>query len=340
MIIRTGELEDKRFEQGLKFILSHFEHQKWVWPRTISTTLTSNRQVIVHDERYALAKFKQSNLIDCRISAYPSAHTGHDFFLFIDLDLDNFDAFGSWSSKQLLDIALNSTLNKIKQKLGQNIIPTVLWTGNGYHIYFPIEQLRVPLESDTMFCKLSEEPSKKFLKFAATYFTNGKSDPNNNPTFNSCMLRIPGSFNSKCLNSNKSIEDSSVYIKHKWDGYKPSITKSMLVDFYAYLTDYKIKKLNKQIEFTAISKQRRRRHNTINNITISEFENLLQTPIQNYRKYTIKYIIAPYLITIKGLDYNQSFEIINNWLYDKCNELKRLNPRNFNHIIKNALDCR
>ncbi|HEU4469176.1 MAG TPA: hypothetical protein VFR61_09110 [Nitrososphaeraceae archaeon] len=40
--------------------------------------------------------------------------------------------------------------------------------------------------------------SKKFLRFAANYLSNGNSDPNNNPSLKSCLLRIPGSVNSKC----------------------------------------------------------------------------------------------------------------------------------------------
>lgn len=48
--------------------------------------------------------------------------------------------------------------------------------------------------------------------------------------------------------------------------------------------------------------------------------------------------VAPYLITTRGLDYNQSFDIINYWLYNKCDKIERLNPSNFNHIIKEALN--
>ena len=56
--IKVGEFEDKRFEEGFRFILSHFEHQIQIWPRTISTQLTNRAQITVYDERHALAKFK------------------------------------------------------------------------------------------------------------------------------------------------------------------------------------------------------------------------------------------------------------------------------------------
>ena len=150
--------------------------------------LTDKTQITVYDERYALAKFKQSNLVDCRISGYPLyteykevvRHT--PAFLFIDLDLDNFVPFGSWSSKRLLDMALQNTLRKIKQTFGKNVEPTVLWTGNGYHIYLPIQPLPIPLESDTMFSMFSS-PSQSFIRFLEWYLSDGKCDPVHNPTF-------------------------------------------------------------------------------------------------------------------------------------------------------------
>jgi Primase X len=67
-------------------------------------------------------------------------------------------------------------------------------------------------------------------------------------------------------------------------------------------------------------------------------EKLLQIPINDHRKFAIRIIIAPYLITARGLDYNQSFKIIKDWLYDKCDKVERLNPHNFNHMIKEALN--
>jgi len=65
---------------------------------------------------------------------------------------------------------------------------------------------------------------------------------------------------------------------------------------------------------------------------------LLRKSINDHRKSAIRIIIAPYLITTRGLDYNQSFEIIKDWVYDKCDKVERLNPRNFNHIMKEALN--
>src|SRR5215831_4824215 len=58
-------------ESGLDFILSHLE--KPYFPRRISTYLTEKNgpwQVLVNSRDEALAKFKESDLLNCRISAY------------------------------------------------------------------------------------------------------------------------------------------------------------------------------------------------------------------------------------------------------------------------------
>jgi hypothetical protein len=70
----------------------------------------------------------------------------------------------------------------------------VLWTGNGFHIYQPIDAL---ILEEFMQFEEFENPSLKFIRFAEFSLTSGKSDPSHNPSFNSCMIRIPGSYNSK-----------------------------------------------------------------------------------------------------------------------------------------------
>jgi hypothetical protein len=56
-------------EDGLDFILGHF--QDCLFPRTISTKTTEGRQVPVYNKEEALARFKQADYLDCKISAYP-----------------------------------------------------------------------------------------------------------------------------------------------------------------------------------------------------------------------------------------------------------------------------
>jgi hypothetical protein len=56
-------------------------------------------------------------------------------FLVVDLDLKDFTG-ETKKGQAVLDGVLNKTLQKIKETIGGN--PTVLWTGNGYHLYLPV----------------------------------------------------------------------------------------------------------------------------------------------------------------------------------------------------------
>ncbi len=81
-------------EQGFDFILNHFEEP--IWPRTIFTP--KEKQVLVYNKEEALSRFKQANLLDCRINAY-RAYTEFGGinrqapnFIFIDLDPSRFNS--------------------------------------------------------------------------------------------------------------------------------------------------------------------------------------------------------------------------------------------------------
>jgi hypothetical protein len=91
-------------EKGLEFILSHLG--KPDWPRTISTKLTEDRQFTVHSRLEALSYFKDSNYLDCRISAYNLDSRTVDFIM-IDMDRSNF------KSKQELNTVKTRALSKI-----------------------------------------------------------------------------------------------------------------------------------------------------------------------------------------------------------------------------------
>lgn len=92
---------ERQVAKGLEFILSHLS--KPYWPRTISTKLTEGRQFTVHSKLEALSYFKDSNYLDCRISAYNSESKTVDFIM-IDMDKSNF------KSKQELDKVKTKTL--------------------------------------------------------------------------------------------------------------------------------------------------------------------------------------------------------------------------------------
>jgi hypothetical protein len=157
--------------EGLDFILGHF--QELIWPRTISTQTTEGRQVLAYNKEEVLAWFEAANFLDCRINGY------HDYtewnginrqapnFIFIDPDLSRFNCM------ETVDRVVEKTLKNMKDKL-KGAYPTVIWTGNGYHIYLPLEAFM--LESVSVFASF-ENPSMKFLRFAEPYLTNNKADP-------------------------------------------------------------------------------------------------------------------------------------------------------------------
>jgi hypothetical protein len=135
----------------------------------------------------------------------------------------------------------------------------------------------VILEQESKFARF-DQPSQTFLKFAAQFLSNHKSDSNNNPAFRSCLLRIPGSYNSKYIEQSKEVK-----IIHRWDGLRPKINP-LLYHFYIYLADKKIKEINNM---------RKTQTETFRGNTIPWIEQLLETPIDDYRKNAVSLILAP-----------------------------------------------
>ena len=123
------------------------------------------KQVVIYDKKEALERFRKAMLLDSRINAYPSytewigLNRQAPNFLFIDLDRCRF------KSIEALNRALKKTLKSIKENFGDNISPTVLWTGNGYHIYLPVTGIILELES---IFEGFEEPSRRFIQLGRT----------------------------------------------------------------------------------------------------------------------------------------------------------------------------
>lgn len=301
----------------LDFILNHFEEP--LFPRTISTKTTEGRQLIANNRNEALARFKQANFIDARINSFPYyiEHRGRNIqksnFIFIDLDKNRFN------SKSSLTRALNETLQKIKEKL--NGFPTVLFTGNGYHIYQPLDGIVLEQYDDF---NGFPDVSQQFLRFASKYLTNGKSDPNNYPSLRSCLLRVPGSINSKCPRT-------QVKIIQRWNGFRPHI-KLMMGGFHAYLMSMRLKKTKRVPLHEAIASGNCEQSAR----SIRWIEILLETPIEDYRKNTIALILAPYLISIKKMTHEDAYLQINHWL-NKCNSLRRLDSP-FDYKVRYSLN--
>jgi hypothetical protein len=195
------------------------------------------RKVMTKDIGYqveALGYFKRSDYKDCRINAYPPYTEYHGInrtpvsFLMCDLDLKDFGRKNvSKKAELFLEKKLNMTLEKIKV-VGGN--PTVLWTGNGYHIYQPVAGFILEeYETFYEFTKyLDKDLTSLFIQFAEEYFTDYAADRLHNPTVKSCLLRIPGSLNSKCIPNKE--QDDEVKITQKWDGKRPHIRPSAILE--------------------------------------------------------------------------------------------------------------
>jgi hypothetical protein len=316
-------------EDGLDFILSHFEEP--IWPRTVYTK-TLGIQIPVYSRQEAIARFNQSNYLDCRINAYPNYTEWQGInrqspnFIFIDLDRSNFKIEKKYKT------AIDQTLKNIKEILGGN--PTVLFTGNGVHIYLPMQDFL--FEQEEIFSKF-DQPSKAFLRFAEQRLTNNKSDSSHNPSFKSCLIRIPLSYNSKRVEKNNGVADSSTQVQviQKWDGYRPMINP-LLYEFYIWIAGKKISEINQLQKQTMMKKKAKKYNNT--NIIINWIERLLHTPIADHRKFVSHWILSRYLINVKHINPDQAYAIMKGWSL-RCNEISPLSPcfREFDNKIRNDI---
>src|SRR5829696_7622304 len=313
-------------ENGLDFILLHLEEPLFL--RKISTHKSNNKQFLVRSKQEIINAFADSDFVDCKINAYSylTDYKGiqryKPNFIFIDLDKNNF------KSERSFKLALSTTLQNIKDKLlDSNAYPTVLETGGGYHIYQPV-YFPTALENVIQFNGF-DRPSEQFLRFAKNYLSNGKADKQNNPSFKSCLLRIPGSINSKY--------NRQVKIVQKYNGVRPPIPREFIEEFRTFLIQKKIDQDIKNKRQKLLNKKSNN-NNIHDHKYYSWIENLIQTPIEDFRKLVINIILSPYLINVKQLSFEESYTLIRNWL-DKCNSLQKLdNYSNFvNYRIHYAL---
>ena len=163
--------------EGLDYILSHFEEP--LFPRTISTKKTKNKQVVVNSREETIRHFGNSSFEDCRVSAFSQHEIKNKIPNLIFIDLDD-------------KSALNGTLQFIGMKFGG--IPTVLSTGNGYGIIQPIKM--TSWNDVTYPDKTSADLTTLFLQYTEHYFSCGTYDTAHHPSLKSCLIRIPNSINS------------------------------------------------------------------------------------------------------------------------------------------------
>src|SRR5215208_1622835 len=114
------------------------------------------------------------------------------------------------------------------------------------------------------------------------------------------MLRIPGSINSK--------NDQTVKIIQKSDGLRPAINY-LLAGFSRHIINEKyieLKKAKKSNHQSPVPAEQ--------NSRVGWIERLLQTPLSDYRKYSIWRILSPYLLNIRKIPEEEVTDIIRDWL--------------------------
>ena len=119
----------------------------------------------------------------------------------------------------------------------------------------------------------------------------------------------------------------------EWNGVRAPITREFIEDFRTYLEQ---KVTDQEHEQENNNTNQHRKYSNINNQSIEWIEKLLKTPISDFRKNTTNLILAPYLVNNKKLSYQQSFDILTDWL-QKCNSFNKID---FNPIslAKSALN--
>jgi hypothetical protein len=327
--------------QGIDFILSHFEGRQQLFPRKISTSFSNNRQFTVYNKEQILDECTKADFIDCRINAYPVLNNDNYLsysnmqapnLIFIDLDLEKSLPYQNAITR--LEKLKNRSLKTIKERLNGSQ-PTILWTGNGYHIYIVIDSR--PLELIKELSELSKKPSEEFLRYTELIFSNKKKDACHNPSCKSSLLRIPCTFNSKNLITNNDIdrEKAEVKIMQKFDNVDvKSINIKLLREYRLWLADNDLLRKRK--------KNSRLQNNSCNIIDKNELakkyfwiERLLQTPLPCFRRYCLYHILVPYLVNIRKLNSEKCYDVLKMWL-EKCNALSKI-PFNIESEIKTRL---
>jgi hypothetical protein len=312
-------------EHGLGFMLGHFEEP--LFPRNVSTAATRGAQKPVYDKDRAMLFFQGTLRQDCRLACYPNyeelaknrAITPHckpkPSHLFIDLDLTTFAG-----DRHKLDLALKATLRAISHQMW-NSVPTVLWSGGGYHIHQPLDAAILPVYEYLPEFKRYKDPSIQFMRYAERQLTRGKCDRNHCMSFKSAMARIPGSRNSKYAG-----EIANVRVVQAWNGVRARPTQQfMLSDFLIWLVQAEVDANKERLRLQAYKFDTTRAAATAFTGGIGWIDRLLQTPIADWRKTAVALILAPYLLTIKRMSYEHAYNTIMHWAA-ACSQLSSLQP--------------
>ena len=106
-----SNIVSQEIENGLDFIINHFDPTILYFPRTISTHNLNYKQVEIFSKKEAIKFFQQANFLDCRINAFRSSNFEKCYpdLVFIDIDRSDF------KTERSLSLALSKTLKNIKK---------------------------------------------------------------------------------------------------------------------------------------------------------------------------------------------------------------------------------
>jgi len=266
--------------------------------------------------------------------------------------------------------ALPRTRKRIKDVfMDDDLEPAVIDTGNGFHILLPIEtdpeKYPVGMDYETkddlipgrdmdtarLFALYYDNPANvspgsTLLRCAAEVLTNKKADKGNHPSVNSCMVRVPGSLNSKLV-LKRIDKPVSIVQRGSWEQGK----KGHIMFLLPYHSSWIKKQKEERIKMIAKARNKRLRlegnreafwqarqylgtgHSSSSNIGTTRVEFIyrkywyieitLRTPFDDFRKRGVGLLLAPYLLNIKQMPYDVAKSIILQWL-SVCNKSRYL----------------
>jgi hypothetical protein len=350
--------------EGVDFIMVLFEVPRV--PRTILTAATTKGQRTVRSREEAMTYYEAALYEDCYINAYldyetlaqegrlPQGFKPVPNHIIIDLDRKSF------AIDEDFEAALQTTLQNIKENFTGIITEhsVVIWSGNGYHVHVPLPGWTTPLEDMPEFAAFKDDTDlpDKFLRWAERTLSNGSADPHHNPSIRSALFRLPGTFNSRAKAAGKDpkvrIVQGMEYVLHKITEEK-SLPGELYYEegasrpkqkFFNDFLGYLIQELIDE----KVAKLKRRRMNVgmfgrgggyNNKNSLDWIEKLIKTGIEDGRKNLLYWAIAPYLITVKGMDYDDAYHVIEGWL-ERCEQIRSLDPSwdSFRYRIRYCLD--
>jgi hypothetical protein len=261
--------------------------------------------------------------------------------------------------------ALPRTRRRIKDVfMDDDLEPGILDTGNGLHLLLPIEtdpekyptgmdyQTKddlIPgrtMDSARLFALYYDNnpanvsPGSTLLRCAAEVLTNKKADKKNHPSVRSCLVRAPGSLNSKLVLKHVH-KPVSIVQRGSWEQGKKGHIMSLLPYHSSWIKQQREKHIkmlaqarNKRLrleENKEVFRETRHYYLQHNSSAAIEFlhlkywyiETMLRTPLDDFRKQGVNLLLAPYLLNIKQMPYEIAKSIILQWL-SVCNKVRYL----------------